>query len=410
MRFAVVVPTRNRADLAPTTIASALAGGDPRVRLLVSDNSTEAEQAGSLEAWCAHASDDRLRYFRPKHPLPMSEHWQWALSRALEDPAVTHVMYLTDRLVLRPDALHVLTEILEMHPDDVLTFSDDVVFDYAEPVTLFERPWTGKLFRFDAEQLLRSAARGIVLASPTMLNCVVPRAVLEDIQATYGSVFASIAPDHCFSNRCLDRVDSILHCDRPLIVQRGLWRSNGFSQIRGVRNSDHADFLRELGDASINQHAPVPALLTVSNAIYNEYEFVRQDAASSKLAPLKRHFYLGANARDVARLEDPQLQARMYTVLAEHGWSQWTHLRCMLGLSMSAAGYHWRRPRALLERLRPKKASPVKFRDSDHALEYTLAHPRSPRAEADHLWPLMTRPGVARELAASSNGAQAAQS
>ena len=70
---------------------------------------------------------------------------------------------------------------------------------------------------------------------------------------------------------------------------------------------------------------------------------------------MKRHFYLGANARDVARLEDPQLQARMYTVLAEHGWSRWTHLRYLLGLSMSAAGYHWRRPRALLERLRPKK-------------------------------------------------------
>jgi Glycosyltransferase like family 2 len=405
MKVAVVVPTRNRADLAPTTVASALAGGDPRVSVLVSDNSTDAEQAASLEAWCAGLAEERLHYMRPERPLPMSEHWQWALERALEDPAVTHVMYLTDRLVLRADALTQLAAIVDSHPRDVVTFSDDVVMDYEKPVTLFERPWTGKLFRFDSEQLLRSAARGIVLASPTMLNSIVPRAVMEDIQAAFGSVFASIAPDHCFSNRCLDRVDSIIHCDRPLIVQRGLWRSNGFSQIRGVSNSDHADFLRELRDSSINQHAPVPELLTVSNAIYNEYEFVRQEPASSKLAPLKRHFYLGANARDVARLENPQLQASMYAVLAEHGWSPWMRMRCMLGLSLSAAAYHWRRPRALLERVRRRKAPAAEFRDSDDALAYTLAYPRSPRAEADHLWPLMTRPGVARVLASGSNGA-----
>jgi hypothetical protein len=409
MRIAIVVPTRNRADLAPTTIASALAGSDPRVSVLVSDNSTDSEQADSLQAWCEAAAEERLHYVRPARPLPMSEHWQWALGRALEAPDVSHVMYLTDRLVLREEALPVVAAIIEQFPRDVITYSDDVILDYEQPVKLFERPWTGKVFRVDAAELLRSAARGIVVASPTMLNTVVPRAVLADIQEAYGSVFASIAPDHCFANRCLDRVDSILHCDRPLIVQRGLWRSNGFSQIRGVKNEDHADFLRELGDSGINQHTPVPALLTVTNAIYNEYEFVRQDSASSKLKPLKRHYYLGANARDVARLEDPQLQARMYALLAEHGWSRWMRLRCLIGVSISAAGYHWRRPQALLERLRPGDAPSPEFRSSDDALAYLLDHSRTARPAPDHLWPVMTRPGVARELPSPLNGAASPQ-
>jgi glycosyl transferase family 2 len=400
MKVVVVVPTRNRADLATTSVASALGDRDTRVSVLVSDNSTDPEQVERLRKWCEEKADERLRYVRPHEPLPMSPHWQWALERALESPATTHVMYLTDRLVMRPGALGELLTLAERHPDDVLTFGDDTIVDYRQPVTISERPWTGKLLRIDSAQLLRVLARGILLGAPTMLNTIAPRRVLEDIADTYGSVFASIAPDHCFSYRCLDRVDSILHWDRVVIVQRALWRSNGFSQIRGVSNADHVDFLRELGESRINQHAPVPELLTVTNAIYNEYEFVRSERPSSKLSPLRRHYYLGANARDVARLEDPDLRARMHRVLSEHGWSNRTRLRYALGLSLSAAGYYWRRPHTVLRRLLRRPATSPQFGDSAEALAYALEHPSVARTKPDHLWPLMSRPGAAREIRA----------
>jgi hypothetical protein len=394
MEVTVVVPTRNRADLATTTVASALADCDPRLRVLVSDNSTDAGQAEQLRSWCADNADEALRYVRPPEPLPMSPHWQWALERALESHATTHVMYLTDRLVMRPGMWDGLLDLAERHPSDVITFGDDTIVDYRQPVTVAERPWTGDVLRVDAARLLRVLGRGIHMVAPTMLNTLVPRVVLEDIQATYGSAFASIAPDHCFSYRCLDRVDSILHWDRVVIVQRALWRSNGFSQIRGVTNADHADFMRELGESRINQHAPVPELLTVSNAIYNEYEFVRRDGPSSKLPPLRRHYYLGANARDVSRLEDPELRARMRRVLAGHGWSSRTRLRYVLGLCLSAAGYYWRRPLALARRVLRRPPQPARFGDSAEALAHTLEHPSGPSAEPDHLWPLMSRPGA----------------
>jgi len=397
MEVLVVVPTRNRAELAPTTIASALADGDPRVSVLVSDNSTEPEQAERLRSWCEEQANERLRYVRPPSPLPMSPHWQWALERALEDGSATNVMYVTDRLVLRPGALGLLLPIAGRYPTDVVTFGDDMIVDHSQPVTLYERPWTGKLLRVDAKQLLRGVARGIFLVAPTMMNTIVPRTVLDDIYRAYGSVFASIAPDHCFSYRCLDRVDSILHFDRPLIVQRALWRSNGHSQIRGVGNADNADFMRELS-SGINEHAPVPELLTVTNAVYNEYEYVRQDPASSKLAPLRRRYYLGANARDVARLEDPELRATMRRVLTEHGWSRRTRLGYVLGLCLAAAGFYGRRPRALLRRLLRKSGRTPEFSDSSQALAYTLEHPSTARAEADHLWPVMSRPGATHEL------------
>jgi Glycosyl transferase family 2 len=394
----VVVPTRNRADLAATTVASALADGDPRVSVLVSDNSTDEEHAERLRAWCDEHAGEALRYVRPPEPLPMSAHWQWALGHALESPGTTHVMYLTDRLVMRPGMWDGLLGVAERHPADVITFGDDTIVDYRQPVTISERPWTGSLLRVDAGRLLRVLGRGIHMVAPTMLQTLAPRTVIEDIQAAYGSVFASIAPDHCFSYRCLDRVDSILHWDRVVIVQRALDRSNGFSQIRGVANADHVDFLRELGERRINQHAPVPELLTVSNAIYNEYEYVRAEPSSSKLPPLRRHYYLGANARDVDRLEDPDLRARMRRVLSEHGWSTRTRIRYTLGLYLSAAGYYVRRPRALVRRLLRKPPPAARFGDSAEALAYTLEHPSGPTGEPDHLWPLMSRPGVASRV------------
>src|SRR4051812_28000388 len=120
MKVVIVVPTRNRADLAPTTIDSALADEDPRVGVLVSDNSTDPQQAERLRLWCAERSDRRLRYVRPPGPLPMSPHWQWAFERALEEPATTHAMCLTDRLVARPDLLRGLLAIVERHPGDVV--------------------------------------------------------------------------------------------------------------------------------------------------------------------------------------------------------------------------------------------------------------------------------------------------
>ena len=400
MKVVVVVPTRNRADLAASSVASVLADRDPRVTVLVSDNSTDAEQAARLRAWCEERHDEPLRYVRPPEPLAMSAHWQWALERALETPDTSHVMYVTDRLLIRPGALGGALTIAERNPGDVVTFGDDTIIDYREPVTIFQRPWTGKLLRIDSAQLVRALSRGILIAAPTMLNTIAPRAAMEDIGEAYGSVFASIAPDHCFGYRCLDRVDSILHWDSVVVVQRALSHSNGYSQIRGVSNAAHADFLRELGAARINQHAPVPELLTVTNAIYNEYEFVRAEPASSKLAPLRPHYYLGANARDVARLEDPDLRARMQSVLVEHGWSSRMRARYALGLALSAAGYFWRRPRGVVRRLLDRRATSPEFASSKQALAYSLEHPRAPRSEPDHLWPVMSRPGATREVAA----------
>jgi putative cell wall-binding protein len=80
----IVVPTRNRADLAVLAVRSAVQQEGP-VTVVVSDNSTDPEQSRSLEAECAAlaASTGRpLHYLQPGQDLPMPEHWEWARLRA----------------------------------------------------------------------------------------------------------------------------------------------------------------------------------------------------------------------------------------------------------------------------------------------------------------------------------------
>ena len=241
-----------------------------------------------------------------------------------------------------------------------------------------------------------------------MLNSIVPRRCWRTSRRAYGSVFASIAPDHCFSYRCLDRVDSILHWDRPLIIQRGLWRSNGFSQIRGVSNADHADFLRELATAASTSTRPCRSCSrsrtrsTTSTSSCAGSPPRRSCAAAPSLLP----------GRERARrepLEDPELRARMQQVLVRARLvdADAAPLRAR-ALSSSAAGYYWRHPRALVRRLLRRAAAPPRVRRLRRRRWPTRWSTRARRRGADHLWPLMSRPGATRERRADAQRRRAA--
>src|SRR4051794_10821383 len=97
----VVIPTRNRADLAINAIRSVLTQPGCDVQVLVSDNSTTDEDAGTLIRFCEQLKDERLRYIRPPESMSMSVHWEWAMQQALHLYSANHFSYLTDRMIFR---------------------------------------------------------------------------------------------------------------------------------------------------------------------------------------------------------------------------------------------------------------------------------------------------------------------
>jgi hypothetical protein len=415
----IVVPTRNRAPMACAAIRSAIEQ-HPDLRVLVSDNSTDEDAAREVAAFCEQLPGARVRYVRPPAPLAMTAHWQWALQRALEPDDVTHVAYLTDRMVMKRGELQAVLSLAASHPDKVISYNHDAVDDYRTPVGLQLYDWTGRVFEIEAAHLLYLSSRGVIRPPlPRPLNSLVPRAVFEQVASRFGGAFASISPDFCFTYRCLDTVDSIFYYDKAVLLQYAMQRSQGASYSRGEDTKDRVDFAAQLGTTEMNNAAPVPAFHTIRNAIFHEYNFVRAETGSGKFPPIDPRAYMAAVLEDFSQIENRELRSRMFDVLRDNGWVGAPRMR--YGLAVAALRPVYRgwdvvrtvaraviglARRVLSERvagalgaagLRPPPGL-VGFRSTERAIEYANRHPRAPSESVDHLEPLFSPPGHTREV------------
>jgi glycosyltransferase involved in cell wall biosynthesis len=275
--LAVVVPTRNRADLVELTLESVLdqSPGVP-LTVVVSDNSTSEEQAHltrqAVERLRDEAADETvLHLIRPGEDLPMGKHWEWARRQAQALTDASHLMYVTDRTLLKRGALATLAVLAAAHPDQVISYNNDEVNDDVSPVTLSAQRGSREVHSVPARRLLHLSSELIVVRPlPRALNSVMPVSALARIEAQHGDVFDSLAPDFCFCFRLLDDTAQLLYVDQSLTVMHGLARSNGRSTTRGVASADTADFIKH-STRGIAPWAPLPSVETTYNVIASEY-------------------------------------------------------------------------------------------------------------------------------------------
>jgi hypothetical protein len=422
MRLTVVIPTRHRPDLAITALRSVLAAQRPEVTVLVSDNSSSAEDRERLAELCSPHASPHVRYVRPPEALPMAEHWEWARLEATAAFAPTHVVYLTDRMVFLAGALDELVALLEAHPAHVVTYNHDMVDDHRLPARLVQQTWTGQLLEISsAATLQRSARAEHEPYLPRMLNCAVPLPVFERIEARFGSVFGSVAPDMCFCFRCLAVCDSTLYRDRSLIVHYATGRSNGATYARGLPSADNREF-EKLAAAVGRRHgaAPEPRFETQTNAVVHEYCFVREEVGNGRFPPVDRSGYLAANDRDVRGIENAALRARMDELMREHGWGTRQRLRVTVALGVSVIRYLVRHPSAILPMARrqlwerppgtlgalllgrlglsARAGSDHRFDTAAEAISFAETHARRRSAAAWHLHSLEEIPGAMRPV------------
>ena len=379
---AIVVPTRNRADLAELAVASAAQGtlGYP-VTVLVSDNSTDDAQVARLQEFCRARGEERpgfeLRYVRPGRDLPMSEHWEWARKQVAETTGASHVVYLTDRTVLKPGALDRLAAAARAFPDRVISFNNDVVDDYEQPVRLHQEDWSGELLRVPSRRLLELAAELILPRPlPRMLNVLVPVSAFQAVVAAYGGVFESVAPDFCFCFRHLSLSDDILYLDEALTVMHGLRRSNGNSTTRGVASPDTVDFLRHAGNrGGLGVGSTFPGVTTTYNVIATEY--LAAEVAAAGLPPLNRTAYVRTLAKETDGFAEGAMKSANRGVLEAGGVS--FGRRARLGRSVAQAGHYLGvlgvRDFLVLSGRRVTKPKPRAFPSTQAALEWACSHP-----------------------------------
>ena len=329
----VVIPTRNRPELAINAARSVLDQMVNGIQILISDNSTSENDCTQLGSFCRKLADGRVRYIVPPVPMSMTNHWDWALHEALESYEASHFVFLTDRMMFRPGALKSIADIVQLYPDRIVAYNHDMIDDDQSPIRVEQYPWTGKLFEVGCLRLSYIYSQCYIhYCLPRMLNSVAPRSLLEVVRERFGNYFASISPDFNFGFRCLEVCDSIVFYDRSPIFHYALNRSNGASHTRGELTPDSLDFAANLSvnSSERNYATPIPQLLSVANAIMNEYCIIKQETQSSRFFEIDIKKYLERMAMELDLMVDPKARAEAERLLMAYGWSRRNHIRALV--------------------------------------------------------------------------------
>ncbi len=393
----VVIPTRNRAELAANAIRSALVQhGRALAGVLVSDNSSDEAEAARLKAFCEALGDARVSYVRPPEPLSMSPHWDWAAGRALELYDASHVTFLTDRMILRGGALERLAAVSTLYPDKLVSYMHDRVADDGTPVRLHQNVWSGKLYEAESARMLGAVARSSPCeVLPRLLNCHVPRGLLKTLRARHGSVCGSIAPDFSFCFRALAAEESVLFLDEAIIFHYALDRSNGASFVRGEVTRDSADFMKGLRAGGDYFAAPIPGILTVHNAIIHEYCFAAGETGGAKFPPVDEERYLFAIEGELGQIVNPEARRAVEEQLAAY--------RLVRGETLARRDETTVRDVPLWRKL----LSPARVRGR---VSRALAGRRDDAAEREAVPPTFAEVGEALEYARAARGRKVAES
>ncbi len=323
--LALIIPTRNRADLAAAAVRSLLDRPGCRVCVFVSDNSPEGEEARRLADFCGSLNDPRVVYMRPPEPMPMPEHWDWAVRQALARSDATHFGVHYDRRVTKPGHLGLAARVVARHPGLLLTYSHDQVADFPTRVTVYQTPWTGKVYRIQVSRVLELTAQAriddMAHALPVLSNCIVPREAIEGIIRRFGNLCVSTGPDSCFTYRFCALNDQYVYLDRALDVLYASHRSNGLGYFRNKTDGDFGDFLKMWGERRWLEAAPIPGINLGQNMLYHEYELVRR-VVGDRFPPIDLDCYLRDLAAALRWVEDPEVKDALRALLMERGWRE----------------------------------------------------------------------------------------
>jgi len=377
-QLVVVIPTRNRADLARTAVESVLSQSGSEVQVLVSDNSTASKDRADLSDYCRQHGSERLRYLAPPESLAMALHWDWAMQQALSIYDASHFAFLTDRMLFKPGALEPLLDIVGAYPDKILTYMHDMVDDFSSPVVVRQYTWTGHLYEVPSTRLLEMSAQSVMYDTclPRMLNCIVPRKVLDAIRDRFGNHFAPIAPDWNFCYRALEIVDSILFHDKAALIHYAQQRSNGQSSHYGITNEAYSRFRQDLGSLPVNFAAPFPEIVTVWNAIISEYCHAKEVTQSPKFPELDLYNYGKVLAWGIDQILDPQRREEMRERLSARGWKPQEVAPAPPAPAAPAA-----EEQATTAEF---SVNAIEFQNSGAALDYALQCPRESATASNH--------------------------
>ena len=252
MKFSILLPTRNRVRYLEFAMQTVLRQDYGDWEIIVSDNDSDED----VEGLCRSIGDERVKYFRTREFVPVTDNWNNALARSTGD----YVIMLGDddalmrghlstmvRLIREFDSpdliytgayIYAYPGVLPEHPDGYLRVNSNPLFPSKEPFLLPPA---------QRRALVEQAMRLRMPVTFNMQHSVVSRRFIDSL-AAQGPFFQSPYPDFYATNVAFLKAQRLLVYQRPLVTIGVTPRSYGFFHF----NKDEKggmEFLKNAPDA-----------------------------------------------------------------------------------------------------------------------------------------------------------------
>jgi len=256
MKFSILLPTRNRLDLLSYAIETVRRQDYTNWEIIVSDNFSEE----NIEGFVRSINDSRIKYFRTKEFVPVTNNWNNALAKSDGD----YVIMLGDDDGLMKGYFSTLIKIIEEYnaPDLIYTSA----FLYAYPGVMpgspkgFLRSYVSrKIFRSVSEPFWLEKSESLVLVNHSinfrirfeynMQFSLVSRDLVQKMEK-YGSFYQSPYPDYYATNAAMLKAENILIVPKPLVTIGISPKSFGFYYFNDLEGKGNK-FLKNISDPII---------------------------------------------------------------------------------------------------------------------------------------------------------------
>lgn len=195
-KYSIVIPTRNRAEYLPFAVESVLSVKRTDIELIISNNYSGDGTASYLSG----LSDSRLKVIMPAMELPMSKHYEYAISHATGE----WVTILGDDDAIMPYLFDQLDCLEEKFPDVSIISSERAYYFWEGCEDLYGNVVVS--YESNDKEELRSTQRDLFSALAGIrscfnlpqiyTSCIAKRSIVEKIKADSGGYFFySIIPD-----------------------------------------------------------------------------------------------------------------------------------------------------------------------------------------------------------------------
>ncbi len=258
--FSIIIPTRNRYETLQYAIRTVLGQDFQSFELIIADNS-DPENSGPDSKIDEYLKDGRVKYYRPEAVLPMSDNWEFAISKSSGE----FVIIFGDDDGLVAGSLTAIHHIIKKTGTQLVSWSrveyswpDSLPKQYANITVIPYKAGTGLVnSKKYIKDIIRFKADYRTL--PMFYNSAVNKGLIALLKEKTGRVFSASSPDIYTGYAFAHLMKEYITVGYPLSINGVSAKSNGAAHLN-ADESVKADYWNLMKKSGIKWPKSLPEL------------------------------------------------------------------------------------------------------------------------------------------------------